>query len=91
MVLLQCCGVYDPPPRFDVGMFSNGESEFIALYDIATGYVQLYGPSDAPEQYGYNYRSNRWGWGSGPKNPLVIKRALRPWIKGLDDAYGRGS
>jgi hypothetical protein len=77
-----------PPAHFEYRFFSNGESDFLALYDTSRGYVQLYGPPDAPVQIGYDSSRNRWSHGTGPNNPLVIKKTLRPWIKALDLKYG---
>lgn len=71
--------------RFETARFSNGEQEFLAIYDCATGYTDLYGERGG--FFGYCGRSNRWSWGEGPKNPLVLKRTLRPWIAQLDQKH----
>jgi hypothetical protein len=68
--------------RFEAARFSNGEQEFLAIYNCATGYTDLYG--DRGGFFGYLGRSNRWAWGEGPENPLVLKKTLRPWIAMLD-------
>lgn len=71
--------------RFETARFSNDEREFLAIYDCDTGYTGLYGERGG--FFGYLGRGNRWSWGQGPENPLVLKKTLRPWTAGLDLKY----
>jgi hypothetical protein len=68
--------------------FDNGEQQFLAVYDNSSGYVQLYGENG--ECHGYDSVRNRWGWGEGPRHPLIVKAKLRPWIQSLDARFNNG-
>lgn len=88
--VLASCGDYHLPPSFESAIFTNGEDQFLALYGIDRGYVQLFGPLGGRERtgnFGYDISQNRWGWGAAPKHPLIIKKEMRPWIRGLDAHY----
>jgi hypothetical protein len=61
LAILRGCTEHAPPPISESAIFSNGESNFLALYDVSRGYVQLYHPEGS--QFGYDSRQNRWGWG----------------------------
>jgi hypothetical protein len=65
LAILRGCTEHAPPPISESAIFSNGESNFLALYDVSRGYVQLYDPEGS--QFGYDSRQNRWGWGGWPK------------------------
>ena len=71
--------------RFETATFSNGEQEFLAIYNCATAYTDLYGEQGG--FFGYLGRGNRWAWGEGPEHPLELKKTLRPWIARLDLKY----
>lgn len=87
-ILRSCWKEYAPPPIFEWRFFSNGKDQFLALYGIERGYVQLYCQAGEPFQWGYDSSQNRWAHGVGPENPLAIKRDMRPWVKALDRKYG---
>jgi hypothetical protein len=87
-VLTACFKSFAPPASFEGKFFSNSVDNFLALYDTARGYVQLYGPSRNPVQWGYDSSRNRWANGFGPEHPLIIKKALRPWVSELNKKYG---
>jgi hypothetical protein len=73
---------------FNSTFLENGEEKFLAVYDNANGYVQLFGEKGGC--YGYDSMQNRWGWGQGPDHPLEVKRKLRPWIEALDAKFKNG-
>ncbi|MGD1108438.1 MAG: hypothetical protein ABR865_15460 [Terracidiphilus sp.] len=70
---------------FESAIFSNGESEFLAVYNTETGYADLY--DEHGGFYGYKASNNRWSFGEGPEHPLVLKKNLRPWMHSLDEKF----
>ncbi len=70
---------------FESAIFSNGESQFLAIYDTETGWANLY--DERGGVYGYSARGNRWSFGEGPEHPLVLKKDLRPWMHLFDEKF----
>lgn len=91
LAILQASSTCPPPAKSEMATFSNGKDEFLAFYDVTRGYVQLYGPLQSCQQFGYDHRINRWSWGTGPENPMAIKKTMRPWAKILAEKYGHSS
>ncbi len=87
IAILESSHIHPPPARSEMSTFNNDIEDYLAFYDISRGYVQVFGPLRDCAQYGYEPRTNRWGWGHGPENPMVIKKQLRPWAKALDKKY----
>lgn len=87
ITVLRASGEFLPPIRYEYAIFDHHQEQYLALYDIDRGYVQIY-ERDSPIQLGYDISRNRWANGCGPLNPLAFKRQLRPWIKVLDTKYG---
>ena len=68
--------------------FSNGDEQFLALYDNSRGYVELFGQQSGC--FGYDVGRNRWASGIAPNKPLELKRMLRPWIESVDARFKNG-
>ncbi len=74
--------------EFTSMFFKNGGDQYLALYDNARGYVELF--SESGGCFGYDSSRNRWANGEGPNDPLAVKRILRPWIDSLDSRFKNG-
>ena len=68
--------------------FDNGTERFLALYDNSRGYVELFGENGGC--FGYDASRNRWAHGVAPEKPLILKKALRPWVESLDVQFKNG-
>ena len=76
LAILRGCTEHAPPPISESAIFSNGESNFLALYDVAEDMC------NSTTQKGASLATTAGktagAGGVGPKCPLEIKKNMRP-------------
>ena len=82
------------PIEFEQAIFSNGIEDFLCVYDIARGHVQLFAASGGQHyslSMGSGANKDRWSNEVRPKACVLLKKAMRPWKLAMDAKHRNGS